>query len=260
MLVKDVMTEGVVTLEKSRKLTDATTSMKKNRISRVVVTDGGRVYGIVTKNDIVKYMGAQSKGNVLPTTLRLSSLAKTDLVTIEGSASLKAAAKLLYKHGISALPVMDDGKLTGIITTTDIARTLLDSEEGIEDIVTRPYVVAPEDRIVHARRIMLDKDVDRVVVQENGEIQGILTVRDVWEALESFKKDADKYQYSRIRQFMVKDAMTRGVATLDISATVGDVCRLMVEKRFSGIPVTRQGKLAGMVTKKELPKVFLRGS
>jgi CBS domain-containing protein len=260
MLVKDLMTTGVITLEKGRKLTDATTMMKKNHVSRVVVTADGKIYGIITYNDIVRHMGAQSRGNVLPTSLRVSSIAKTDLTTIESGASLREAAKLLYKRGISSLPVVDDGELIGIITTTDLAKALLDSDEGIEDIVTKPYPVAPEDRIVHARRIMLDNDADRVVVLEDGEIKGILTERDVGEALEAFKKDADKYQYSRIRQFMVKDVMTRDVATLDISARVGDVCKLMYNKRFSGIPITKEGKLMGMVTKKELPKVLLQGS
>ncbi|NOZ76702.1 MAG: CBS domain-containing protein [Euryarchaeota archaeon] len=254
------MVKDVVTLEKGRKLTDATSLMKKNRISRVVVTDNGNLYGILTKTDIVRHMGSLSHGSVLPSTLRVSSVASSELVTIESDASLKEAAKLLYNKGISSLPVVDDGQLKGILTTTDLARTLRDSQQPIEDIVTKPYPVGPEDRVVHARRVMLDNDVDRVVVLEEGRIVGILTERDVGAALEAFKKDADRYQSSRIRQLKIGDVMTRDVVSLDISARVGDFCKLLLDKRISGVPVTREGKLVGMVTKKELPKVLLKGS
>lgn len=162
------------------------------------------------------------------------------------------------QNKISSLPVIDGGQLTGIVTTTDLLHVLKDCEEKVGSVVrTNVITVFPTDRIVHARRLMLDNEISGVVVVEEGEVVGMLTERDLMRALGRFKKLADRYQHRRIRNMLVGDVMTQDVKTLEVDATIGEAAKLMLENSISGIPVTEKGKLVGMVTKADLVELLV---
>lgn len=258
MLVKDVMARNVITIDKNRKLSDAMKLMEKKRISRVVVTDSGNLCGIVTEKDVVKTLGSSKSRKVLPSTLHVSAAMRSTLIAVRQDAEIREAALLMTQNKISTLPVIDSGQLTGIVTTTDMLKVLKDCEEKVGSVLKRHVItVSPTDRIVHARRLMLDNEISGVVVVEEGEVVGMLTERDLMRALGRFKKLADRYQHRRIRNMLVGDVMTQDVKTLEVDATVADAARAMLENRISGIPVTEKGKLAGMVTKADLLKLLV---
>lgn len=257
MAVEDIMTTKVFSVDKNRKLSDAVNLMEKKRISRVVVTTGGELCGILTEKDVADHVGSFRHGNSSPSSLHISTAMKSPIISVEKDVSIKEAAKIMLKEGISSLPVLDEGKLAGIVTKTDIVEMLVDSEEKLEDIMKRGVVtVSPNDRIVHARRLMLDKKIGRVVVVEEGNVLGVLTERGAAKALFAFKQATDKGHSSRIRNLIVNDAMTPKVITLDIKAKVKDALKIMIKNKFSGIPLTREGKLAGIVTKTDMLKII----
>ena len=258
MLVKDVMTRNVITIDKNRKLSDAMKLMEKNRISRVVVTDSGNLCGIVTEKDIVKTLGSSKSRKVLPSTLHVSAAMRSTLIVAKKNAEIREAALLMTQNKINSLPVIDRGQLTGIVTTTDILKVLKGCEEKVSSVLNRHVItVFPTDRIVHARRLMLDNEISGLAVVEEGEVVGMLTERDLMRALGRFKKLADRYQHRRIRNMLVGDVMTQDVKTLEVDATVADATRVMLENSISGIPVTEKGKLAGMVTRGDLLKLLI---
>jgi len=256
MAVEDIMTKKVISVDKNRKLSDAVNLMEKKRISRIAVTIDGELCGILTEKDVADHIGTSRHGKSSPSSLHISTAMKSPIISVEKDVSIKKAAKMMLKQGISSLPVLDKGKLAGIVTKTDIVKTLVDSEEKLEDIMKIGVVtVSANDRIVHARRLMLDKKIGRVVVVEEGNIVGVLTERGAAKALFTFKQATDRVQSSRIRSILVKDAMTPTVITLDIKAKVKDALKIMIKNKFSGIPLTRGGKLAGIVTKTDILKV-----
>jgi len=258
MLVKDVMTRNVITIDKNRKLSDAMKLMEKNRISRVVVTDSGNLCGIVTEKDIVKTLGSSKSRKILPSTLHVSAAMRSTLIVAKKNAEIREAALLMTQNKINSLPVIDRGQLTGIVTTTDILKVLKGCEEKVSSVLNRHVItVFPTDRIVHARRLMLDNEISGLAVVEEGEVVGMLTERDLMRALGRFKKLADRYQHRRIRNMLVGDVMTQDVKTLEVDATVADATRVMLENSISGIPVTEKGKLAGMVTRGDLLKLLI---
>ncbi|MBI5253252.1 MAG: CBS domain-containing protein [Euryarchaeota archaeon] len=257
MLVKDVMTRNVITIDKNRKLSDAIKLIEKNRISRVVVTDSGKVCGIVTEKDLIKTLGSSKTKRILPSTLHVSAAMRSALIAVREDAEIREAALLMVQNKVSSLPVIDGGQLTGIVTTTDILKILKDCEEKVSSVLSKHVItVIPTDRIVHARRLMLDNEISGVVVVEEGDVVGMLTERDLMRALGRFKKLADRYQHRRIRNMLVGDVMTQDVKTLEVNATIGEAAKLMLENSISGIPVTEKGKLAGMVTKADLAKLL----
>lgn len=256
MSVEDILTKKVISVDKNRKLSDAINLMEKKRISMVVVTTGGELCGILTEKDIADHIGTLRHGDTSPSSLHISTAMKCPVISVGRDVSVKMAAETMLKEGISSLPIIEEKELIGIVTKTDIVKTLKGSEEKLENIMRRGIVTVSEnDRIVHARRLMMDKGIGRVVVVDEGRIVGILTERRATRAIFVFKQVTEKRQSSRIRNIMVKDAMTFPVMTLDASATVKDALEIMLKNKFSGMPVTSKGKLAGIVTKTDMLRI-----
>ena len=118
--VKDIMTKTVVTIEAHKNVTEATTLMTKNNVSNLIVMDDITPIGIVTERDFVRKVLAKNK----PPTIKISEIMSTPLRVIDPDAPIKEAARKMIRKGIRRLPVIQDNKLVGIITTTDIAKQL----------------------------------------------------------------------------------------------------------------------------------------
>lgn len=257
MRVEEVMSKPAIAIDKDRKLSDAMEIMNKNRISRVLVTNKGKLCGIVAEKDTAKTLGTHRHGKSLTTSLHVSSAMQRALTTIDRTTDAKEAAWLMVEKGILSLPVTDGEKLVGIITATDLLKHLEHSRQKLEKVMSRQVAtIAPSKRLVHARRVMLDEKISRFVVMDGEEVAGILTEKDVARAFGTFRDNAQKHQYTRVRNLMVSDVMTQDVKTLSSSAKVGEAAKLMLKNDFSGVPIVDGGKLVGIVTKAELVKLL----
>lgn len=123
----------------------------------------------------------------------------SDVKTIEASATLQDAINLMMENDISILPVMDNGKLVGIITDRDVKHAspsdacLLDFQNimyhvgrlQINSIMTpNPISVTPTLTLEEAAETLMQNDISGLpVVDANGELQGIITKNDVFRAL-----------------------------------------------------------------------------
>lgn len=118
--VSEIMTPSVVTVTPDDPLTDAARTMIDNKVgSLVVVDEGENVAGIVTRTDVVEFV-ADSESTRSESSPTVRSRMTTDVVTISRDATFEEAVDKLMSHDIHHLPVMHDGELDGIITTTDL--------------------------------------------------------------------------------------------------------------------------------------------
>ncbi|MGI6469153.1 MAG: CBS domain-containing protein [Syntrophomonadaceae bacterium] len=125
--VKDIMTSRVISIESRKTIGDALELMVENGIRRLPVLAQGTLVGMIVQHDIEKAL--RSPGFVLETPV--DWVMNKDVVTVAAEADLREAIKLLLKHKISGLPVMENGQMAGIISETDILRlccTLLDEQ------------------------------------------------------------------------------------------------------------------------------------
>ena len=99
--------------------------------------------------------------------------------------SLREIAAIMRDGDMGAVPVVDDGKLIGIVTDRDIVvRCIADGREADaainEAMTSELFTVAPDDFVFEAIRLMGDKQVRRVpVVDENGQLAGIIAMADI---------------------------------------------------------------------------------
>lgn len=136
--VKDFMTKDVLTILPSHSLHTAISVMIKNGISRVIVTKDKKLVGIITSRDVIP-ITAFVEGDKLEVD-NLSAIGHVMLardvmkkpITINETADLSQAAQIMSDKRISGLPVIDsENNLTGIITTTDVVRALMETKKEL---------------------------------------------------------------------------------------------------------------------------------
>ncbi|MDZ4178785.1 MAG: CBS domain-containing protein [Coriobacteriia bacterium] len=150
LTARDVMTGDPVTIGPDATVTDAARLMVERRIGALPVIDAGKLVGIVTEGDLIMqdvrlefptYLHLLD-GFIMypPATARFESELKKAVaadvravmtenpVTVQASASLEDAATLLVDREVSRLPVLDGDALVGVISKSDIVRSLLEED------------------------------------------------------------------------------------------------------------------------------------
>jgi CBS domain-containing protein len=115
--IRDVMTEGVVTAQPSATVRQVAELMRERNVGSVVLLDEqGSIVGFVTDRDLA--LGALTDGR--DSSDPVHAHASSPVVTAEPGMDVEDAAELMVRHGIRRLPVLDDGRLTGIVTLDDL--------------------------------------------------------------------------------------------------------------------------------------------
>jgi len=133
MKVQDLMTISCITAPPTMPVLEARPLMLEKRIRHLLVTDGPKLVGIVTDRDIRLNLPSPASSlsvweiNYLLARMTVGSVMSKDVVTIGSGADAREAAQMLLDHRIGALPVVDRGRLVGIITETDLLRAFVKS-------------------------------------------------------------------------------------------------------------------------------------
>ncbi len=132
MMIRELMTGGLITVRPETSVQQARDLLAKERIRHLPVTGpGGVLAGIVTDRDIrlnlpsrATSLSAQEISHLL-SRLTVGEIMTRSVVTIGPDRPAREGAQLMLDHKVGALPVLDDGHLIGIITETDIVRAFV---------------------------------------------------------------------------------------------------------------------------------------
>ena len=116
VLVKEVMTKNIKSIDVSDPIENAAMLMKKYRVGSVLVMSGKKVVGILSTRDIVYKHTAMGKGKLA------KDIMSKNLIKISPNKTIEEAARLMVSKSIEKLPVFDRDKLVGIITNNDILK------------------------------------------------------------------------------------------------------------------------------------------
>ena len=118
MLVKEIMKKNVVTIRPDVTVMEAAKIMNEKRIGALVIIDGrAKVVGIITERDIMKGVVAEGMN---ASDVEVSDVMTKNVIVISPDVSLEEAADIMTKYRIKKLPVVDEGKIVGMITSTDL--------------------------------------------------------------------------------------------------------------------------------------------
>lgn len=118
MFVRNWMSAPAIALPPEVTASAALAFMEKRKVRRVPVVEHGKLLGIVTKSDL---LGTGKKHSAVTT---IANVMTRNPKTVEQEDTLETAATLMLKEKISGVPVMDSGRLVGIITESDLFRAL----------------------------------------------------------------------------------------------------------------------------------------
>jgi CBS domain-containing protein len=131
MLVKDIMSNPVITTEEEAPSNKVALLMDENKVGAVVVTNKeGQPLGIITERDLV--IRVLSK-NLKPDAVKAREIMTSPLVTIEPEATINEAAKRMSRIDIRRLGVLYKGNLVGIISSKDILGVMPELIEIIQE-------------------------------------------------------------------------------------------------------------------------------
>lgn len=130
--VAQIMTKNVVTLGVKDDLHTAEKLFKKHHIRHIPVTSGEKILGILSYTDLMRISFADAINenekdieSMVYNMFSLEQVMVNDVISVSSKNTIQEVAEFLAEKEFHALPVVDDGKLVGIVTTTDLIKYLL---------------------------------------------------------------------------------------------------------------------------------------
>jgi CBS domain-containing protein len=117
--IVDVMVREVITIDENVSVKEAVDIMNQFEIGSIIATRKGKAVGIITERDLLKRIVAEGK-NAKKT--RVKDIMSSPLIVIASSTDLEEAARLMFEKKIKKLLVIDQNRLVGLVSLTDIAR------------------------------------------------------------------------------------------------------------------------------------------
>jgi len=132
-MIRDLMTRGPRTIDTAGSAVDAARMMRDEDVGLIPIVESNNLVGTVTDRDIAVRLVAEGKS---PEKTRVADIASRELVTIDPDQDVDEALRLMAKHQVRRLPVVEeDGKLVGIVAQADIAKHVSAVQTG--DVVEK---------------------------------------------------------------------------------------------------------------------------
>jgi CBS domain-containing protein len=142
--IADVMTPAALTDRPDDSLVSAAQKMREQQTGSLLVTDGEQLLGIVTERDVLRAVAEE-----VPLDTPISEVMSKDLVTAEPGMSLRDAARIMTERWIRHLPVLEGGRLVGIVSQRDLAGVLAGALNEPEEL----HRLIESSELVRERRL-----------------------------------------------------------------------------------------------------------
>ncbi|KQC03379.1 MAG: transcriptional regulator [Methanoculleus sp. SDB] len=271
------MTGDVVCVEIPGNRDDVLRILKRTGISGVPVLKEGKIVGIITRKDLLRK----------PDETQLGLLMTPDPVTIHPDAHIREAAILMIKHNVRRLPVVDSGKLLGLISVADLIGAIaqMKIEEEIKSRYTcHTFALWEETPLPVVGRIMEISGFDAIpILNEESQLTGIISERDLirhaciedsvqvsdfsngtdddewtWESIRDMHSIS--YGISRIQlpDKPAKSAMVRDVVAMPVNSVISECALKMKRTRIDQLPVINGDKrLVSMLFDRNVIRVLI---
>jgi len=243
------MSTEVIKIAPETSMTEAVGIMGGKRIGSLIVTKNDTPIGIVTERDLLSKVLALGKAL---REVKVESVMSSPLITIGPVVKIKEAAQMMIqKRG--RLAVFDRGKLVGILTASDLIRSLPLVPETwvkVEDFMTKRVETADEKTPVSGVvKIMGEKRIGSVIVTRKGEPFGIFTERDLLTTVLAKCKPLT---------VEVGQEASSPLITAPVGTSVHEAAVTMSIEHVRRLPITKNRKLVGIATARDLVEAYAK--
>lgn len=270
MKVTEIMSRKVICATPECPLDEAIALFETHPFRHLPVVSGGTLVGMVSDRDVALATGwllakdRNSDGGVGPKTV--GQIMTEDVCSLTEDSQAKEAAEIILERRIGALPVLKDGQVTGLVTSTDLLKACIDEEQSTDwkvrdgDTVSQwmseeVHTASPETPLFDALDLCKEKKVRHLPVVEQGQVVGMVSNRDLRFAL---GQDIISDRTAQLRGEMeVLDNQLSTMMVTDVTAaqadcSLGEAVQTMIDCEFSALPVQRDGKLVGIITHSDI--------
>ena len=244
----DIMSRDVAAISPQSTVVWAVRIMSSNNISCLIVTDNGRLSGIVTETDILKR--AVVGGNDFRKMI-VEQIMSSPARCIDRDLSIMEISKIMEDENIRRLVVMDHERFVGIVTQTDIVQVLASYSilQEVSEIMTSSVaVIASSASVKEAAELMASKDISCLVAMEKDAVVGIFTERDLLKRVVALKRNP--------AQTKLKKVMSSPVVTVSSDCSVLSANKLLERIGIRRLVVMDDETLLGVITQTDILKAI----
>ncbi len=204
--VREIMEKNVITIERSGSLKEALALMIAHKKGGLPVVDKeNRIVGIISERDVLFIVSPTMSSKTV------EAYMSKNLVTAPPSLAIERAIKLMVSEGFRRLPIVSNGVLLGMVTTSDILKYFASGEVfsklvtgHIQEALEMPVkilmsrdltTIAPEDTLASAAEVLKQKDIGALPVIKDGVLLGIITERDFLRAVFEMGEEQEGEKY-----------------------------------------------------------------
>ncbi len=262
---EEIMTRDIVIVRPENTLYEAAQLMGEKRIGSLLVLKYDTPVGIITERDLLNVVSRGVKlekdwigGGTSIRDEKVEKVMSFPVVKVCLDSSLKVAARIMIEKRIRRLIVCDSGKVVGIITASDMIRSLPEAPKNMKvwfqvDYFMAKRVVTVDEKVLveKAAEVMAEKRVGSVIVLSQGKPKGIFTERDL---LTKFLAN-DKSLIEK-----VGNACSSPLITAPMGICIHEAAEIMTSNRIKRLPITKDRELIGVLSARDLVEAYARAA
>lgn len=271
----DVMASPVYVVAPTDNVAYARNLMLKHRVSRLPVMEGDELRGILTKKDIAyrlrqtEPMWRRRPIDRIP----VSILMAPDPITVAPQAGVRDIAAIMLDKDISGVPVVEEGRVAGIVTKLDVMRSahIRGLTARVDEVMEDAVTVNRYHSLDHVIDTIKGKNDKLIVVNDNESLAGIITESNLafYEYLDErmnlprkdvthLRKEAPagqkRFRYVVEVSAVAEDIMSRPVITVSPGASLQDAVGLMLEHQINSLVVVEDDDIRGVLKRDDIIK------
>ncbi len=275
MFARDVMTAPVYFVSPDATVAHARNLMVRYKISRILVMEDNKLTGILTKKDIAYRLkqGEPAWRRRPLDRIPVGALATENPVTVDPGTGIQKIAKLFAERNISSVPVVEEGSVVGIITKTDLMKSVLirSLNMPVEDVMEDVVTVTRYHSLDHVINVMRERNDKVLVIDDDGQPAGIITETNL-----AFYEDEPKISgvvgkdvaittrekangvrgqgTLMVASVIAEDVMTSPVITVPATTLFPEAIALMDRHHVNSLVVMENSTISGIIKRDDIIK------
>jgi CBS domain-containing protein len=272
--IMSIAKHPVVTMAPTTPIYDVIKIMAKEAFRRMPIVDSGtqRLLGIITATDVINFFGGGDKFQIIQRKYTgnffkainepVHSIMTHDVISVDKTAKINNALKLMKKNNIGGLPVVDEDKrVLAIITEHDIVFLFTGMISGVkvQDVMTSRVVTAtPSMSIFEAEKTMVERGFRRLPIVADKKPVGMITARSILRFFSSGQvfQHLQSGTLAQVLQTSVLEAASKDVDMIKTDLDVGEAARIMREKDVGSLLVVKDERMIGIITERDFFKLI----
>ncbi len=262
----EVMDSNPPIVDKDVSLSHALEVAERAKTDRVILTEDGRLRGILTLRNVIFKLGTVRTKMTTPTSLHASSFSSEPVVAVGPDDPLLRALREMLEGGFTSTPVAGaGGEVLGLISRWELASLVADTPAAadlrVRDYMrTPPVTVTLQTRILHVRQVIQQHDVSVVPVTEEGRFVGVVGVDEIARIFLKYYElsRGEPKRITPLKFLVAADAITLRPPRVDPDASIAEAAARMARERYRAVVVIDADKPVGIISGIELVKAVLQ--